>query len=156
MKILAIGDIVGVRAIEYLRQNLWKLRCTFQIHRLFIVRVGIWHYQLITFNIRPILIRMYAFSMYKMFFQFLCFLVFFNGFINNKRCAIFTNFQSCPKWKLHRKTIRLFLVQRRFYLHRMHLAFLRFFRVISSNSSFLRFRFTMEARLFSTHKQSSF
>ena len=26
MKILAIGDIVGVRAIEYLRQNLWKLR----------------------------------------------------------------------------------------------------------------------------------
>jgi metallophosphoesterase (TIGR00282 family) len=26
MKILAIGDIVGVRAIEHLRQNLWKLR----------------------------------------------------------------------------------------------------------------------------------
>ncbi len=26
MKILAIGDIVGTRAIEYLRQNLWKLR----------------------------------------------------------------------------------------------------------------------------------
>lgn len=26
MKILAIGDIVGARAIEYLRQNLWKLR----------------------------------------------------------------------------------------------------------------------------------
>ena len=26
MKILAIGDIVGVRAIEYLQQNLWKLR----------------------------------------------------------------------------------------------------------------------------------
>lgn len=26
MKILAIGDIVGVRAIEYLRENLWKLR----------------------------------------------------------------------------------------------------------------------------------
>lgn len=26
MKILAIGDIVGVRAIEYLQKNLWKLR----------------------------------------------------------------------------------------------------------------------------------
>lgn len=26
MKILAIGDIVGTRAIEYLRQNLWKTR----------------------------------------------------------------------------------------------------------------------------------
>ena len=26
MKILAIGDIVGTRAIEYLRQNLWKIR----------------------------------------------------------------------------------------------------------------------------------
>ena len=26
MKILAIGDVVGVRAIEYLQKNLWKLR----------------------------------------------------------------------------------------------------------------------------------
>ncbi len=26
MKILAIGDIVGIRAIDYLRQNLWKIR----------------------------------------------------------------------------------------------------------------------------------
>ncbi len=26
MKILIIGDIVGTRAIKYLRQNLWKLR----------------------------------------------------------------------------------------------------------------------------------
>lgn len=28
MKILAIGDIVGVRAIEYLRQKLWSMRTT--------------------------------------------------------------------------------------------------------------------------------
>ena len=26
MKILAIGDVVGVRAIEHLKNNLWKLR----------------------------------------------------------------------------------------------------------------------------------
>ena len=31
MKILIIGDIVGVRSIKYLRQNLWKTRDKYKI-----------------------------------------------------------------------------------------------------------------------------